>query len=450
MTTILETYAKRHPRSAELYQKAARAFPSGVTHDIRYVPPFPIFVERAEGSHKWDVDGNEIIDYVMGHGALFLGHSYPAIVEAVSQQITRGTHFGANHVAELTWSQLIRELVPSAQKVRFTSSGTEAVMLAMRLARAFSERDKILKFDFHFHGWYDAVVGSRFTEQYGPRSGGVPPEVQSNTLSIPANDLRLLEETFATNDVAAVILEPTGASWGTLPLADGFLAGLRQATERYQVLLVFDEVITGFRVSPGGAQQRFGILPDLTCLAKILGGGLPGGAVAGKEDILNVMEFRDDPSWNTTRRVGHAGTFNANPVSAAAGCAMLSLAADGSFQAHADVLNDQLIRGMNQVLERRKEPGCVYGFSSYFHIILGQDCPRPRDGVEWLEVAGRRPPAMNRGVALALKRGMLNHGVDLMGLSGGFVSGVHRAEDIEATLAAFEAVVTEMQAEGLL
>lgn len=450
MTTILETFQNRHPRSAALYQEALRTFPSGVTHDIRYVTPFPIFVERAEDSRKWDVDRNEIIDYVMGHGALFLGHGHPAIVEAVSQQMPKGSHYGANHEMELRWGQLVLQCVPSAEKVRFTSSGTESIMLTMRLARAYTGRDKILKFDFHFHGWHDGVVGARFTEDYAPRSTGVPPAILSNTMSIPQNDLRLLEETLAANDVAAVILEPTGASWGTLPLADGFLAGLRQATERYQVLLVFDEVITGFRVSPGGAQQRFGILPDLTCLAKILGGGLPGGAVAGKEDILNVMEFRDDPSWNTTRRVGHAGTFNANPVSAAAGCAMLSLLADGSLQAHADAFNEQLIRGTNQVLEQRRVPGCVYGLSSYFHIVLGQDCPRPKDGVEWPELEGELPPNMSSELALALKRGMLNHGVDLMGLSGGFVSGVHRAEDIEATLAAFEAVVTEMQAEGLI
>ena len=449
MATILETFRDRNPRSAALYQKALKTFPSGVTHDIRYVTPFPVFIERAQGSRKWDVDGNEIIDYVMGHGALFLGHGYPAVVEAVSHQMAKGSHLGANHEMELRWGQLVKQLIPSAQKVRFTSSGTEAVMLAMRLARAFSDRDRIIKFDFHFHGWYDAVVGSRFTEQYGPRSRGVPPGVQSSMLSIPANDLHLLEETLATNDVAAVILEPTGASWGTLPLADGFLAGLRQATERHRVLVIFDEVITGFRVSPGGAQQRFGILPDLTCLAKILGGGLPGGAVAGKEEILNVMEFRDDPRWNATHRVGHAGTFNANPVSAAAGCTALSLLADGSFHPDADALNEKLVRGLNQVLERRKAPGCVYGFSSYFHITLGQDCLRPRDGVEWPEMAGSAPPAVKRGVALALKRGMLNHGVDLMDLSGGFVSGVHSEEDVERTLAAFEAVVSEMQAEGL-
>jgi glutamate-1-semialdehyde 2,1-aminomutase len=449
MATILETYERRHPSSAKIHREALQAFPSGITHDIRHTPPFPVFVERADGSRKWDVDGNEIIDYVMGHGALFLGHSHPAIVDAVCEQAAKGTHYGAGHELELSWAHMVRMLIPSAEKVRFTSSGTEAVMMAIRLARASTKRENILKFDFHFHGWHDAVVGTRFSEQYGPRSSGIPTEIQNNTISIPANDLRLVEEALASQDVGAVILEPTGASWGTAPLVPGFLAGLRELTIRHGTLLIFDEVITGFRVARGGAQERSGVLPDLTCLAKILGGGLPGGAVVGKAEVLNVMEFRDEPGWNSTFRVSHPGTFNGNPLSAAAGSTMLSLLSDGSLHARADGLTEALVREMNEVLKVQRTAGCVYGLSSYFHIVAGQDCPQP-DGVEWSAPDGRQPPQMRPIVALALKRAMLNHGVDLMGMSGGFVSAAHGEEDIERTVAAFGEAVVEMRSEGLV
>jgi len=448
--TILETYQHRHPGSARLYEEALRTFPSGVTHDIRYLAPFPIFVERAQGSHKWDVDGNEYIDFVMGHGALFLGHAHPEITRAVLEQAPKGTHYGASHVLELEWGKLVRRLIPSAEAVRFTSSGTEATLMATRLARAYTSRDKLLKLDFHFHGWHDALVGARFAESDTPRSAGVPAATLSNTLSVPQNDIRLVEERLARGDVAAVILEPTGASWGTLPLKEGFLADLREVTRRHNSLLIFDEVVTGFRVALGGAQERYGVTPDITTLAKILAGGLPGGAVTGKADIVSMIEFRDNPEWNQERRVAHPGTFNANPLSAAAGVTMLSLIGDGRYHRHADGLMARLIPALNAVLQRRGVPGCAYGLASYFHLALGKDAPRPQEGIEWPWQDGELPMRTSPPLVQALKRGMLNHGVDLMGGSGGFTSGVHTEADIDHTLEAFEATIAEMQTEGLL
>ncbi|HEU4758744.1 MAG TPA: aminotransferase class III-fold pyridoxal phosphate-dependent enzyme, partial [Dehalococcoidia bacterium] len=312
--TILDDYCRLHPSSAGLYEEAVKTFPSGVTHDIRYLEPFPLCVDHAAGSRKWDVDGNEIIDYVMGHGALFLGHAHPDLVKAVTQQVAKGTHYGASHVLELEWAKLVTQLVPSAQEVRFTSSGTEATLMAIRLARAYTGRDKLMKFDYHFHGWHDSVVGARYAESDVPRSAGVPAATLSDTISLPQGDMRPVENRLAEGDVAAVILEPTGASWGTLPLREGFLIDLREATARHGAVLIFDEVVTGFRVAPGGAQARYGVTPDLTALAKILAGGLPGGAVVGKADIISLMEFRDDAAWNAERRVAHPGTFNANPL----------------------------------------------------------------------------------------------------------------------------------------
>ncbi len=448
--TIQETYRRLHPRSARLQEEAVKLFPSGVTHDIRHLTPFPLYVDHAQGSRKWDIDGNEIIDYVMGHGALFLGHAYPEITKAVQEQAAKGTHYGGSHELELKWGGLVKRLVPSAEVVRFTSSGTEATLMAVRLARAYTGRDKLLKFDHHFHGWHDSVVGARYGESDHPRSAGVPEATLGNTISIPQNDIAQVEARLAEGDVAAVILEPTGPSWGVSPLTDGFLDDLREATIKHNAVLIFDEVVTGFRLSPGGAQARFGVTPELTTMAKILAGGLPGGAVVGKADIVSLIEFREDSAWNSRQRVFHPGTFNANPLSAAAGSTMLSLVASGGFHKRVDSLNERLIRGMNEVLERQEAPGCAYGLSSYLHVTLGHECPRPQEGIEWPRQDGHLPPPISGELAHALRLGMLNHGVELMVGRTGFASGAHTDDDVDRTLQAFEATLGEMRAEGLL
>lgn len=447
---IADEYIRLHPRSAQLYEQARKLFPSGVTHDIRYVPPFPIYVERAQGGRKWDVDGHELVDLVMGHGALFLGHAHPRITEAVWEQARKGTHYGASHELEMEWARWVKSLVPSAELVRFTNSGTEATLMAVRVARAYTGRPRILKFNYHFHGWHDAVVGARYAEPLDAPPPGIPQAVLEQTVSVPQGDLAAVEENLKRGDVAAVILEPTGASWGTLPLSPSFLHGLRDLTTRYGVLLIFDEVVTGFRVSPGGAQARFGVLPDLTCLAKILAGGLPGGCVAGRAEVMDIIAFHNDPNHDVTRRIFHPGTFNANPLSAAAGVAMLSSIADGQAHARADALTYRLVKEMNRILARQEVKGCVYGLASYFHIVLGRECPHPEDGIEWPLGDSRLPPRMDRAVGIALKQAMINHGVDLMGLSGGFVSAVHTDDDVDKALEAFEASLSDMHRDGFL
>ena len=450
--TILDRFRELHYRSIALYEDSLRAFPSGVTHDVRFLKPAPIYVERATGSRKWDVDENEIIDYVMGHGALFFGHSHPTLVEAVSSQVSKGTHYGANHKLELRWSELVRDFIPSAEAVRFTSSGTEATQMAIRLARAYTGREKILKFDHHFHGWTDSLVGKRMSEEETPSSAGVPVATLANTISVPQDNLQMVHEYLASNDVAAVILEPTGASWGTLPLSRNFLSELRTATKKWNTLLIFDEVITGFRVSSGGAQKEYAVMPDLTTLAKILAGGLPGGAVAGQADILAMIEFRDDAEWNQRHRVAHPGTYNANPLSTAAGVAMLSQLKRPELYSQVNTYNKRLMEGLNSVIKESGLAGCVYGLASYFHILLGKDYSAPADNSE--RNSGE-PPRMNAEVGLALRQAMLNHGIDLMGLAsagsaGGFVSIAHTAGDIEKTIGAFKASLKEMAIEGLI
>jgi glutamate-1-semialdehyde 2,1-aminomutase len=451
VTTILERYKQLHPRSAALHAEALRFFPNGVTHDVRHLVPFPIYVERAAGSRKWDVDGHEIIDYVMGHGALLLGHSHPEVTRAATEQLQKGTHYGACHEMEIRWAEWVQRLVPSAQLVRFTSSGTEATMMAVRLARAFTGRQRLVRFNGHFHGWNDGVVGFSFTAGAAPQAVGVPPAILQTQGLVPQHDTEALRRALeAQNDVAAVIMEPTGASYGTVPLKPSFLSEVREVTEKAGALLIFDEVVTGFRVAPGGAQALFGVLPDITCLAKVLAGGLPGGAVAGRRDILSLLGFGDD-EWNLKRRIPHPGTFNANPLSAAAGATCLSLIADGRPQAQAAGACRRLCQGMNAIMRRAEVPGCTYGFASMFHITMGYEVPPPEDGFlwRWEGRPGPSVPGISRERLEALKQGMLNRGVDLM-RNGGLVSTAHSEEDVEATLAAFEETLADMRREELI
>ncbi|MBX6340899.1 MAG: aspartate aminotransferase family protein [Thermomicrobiaceae bacterium] len=450
--TIEQEFVERHAGSLARYRAARDVFPSGVTHDVRYLKPFPIYVTHAAGSKKYDVDGHEIIDYAMGHGALILGHGHPEIVQAVTEQMQRGTHYGSSHELEVEWGERVGELVPSVERIKFTSSGTEATLMAMRVARAFTGRDKILKFAGHFHGWHDYAVRGEKSLEPDESLPGIPREVLETVVVAPVNDLDFVDRRLAEGDVAAVILEPSGASWASIPLPDGFLPALREITRRHDTLLIFDEVITGFRWSPGGKQQVVGVTPDLTTMAKIVAGGLPGGAVGGRADVMGVLEFRDDPAWNEARKIGHPGTFNANPLSAAAGTTCLRLIADGAAQRHADALTARLRAGMNRILVDRGVPGFVWGESSVFHVMLGRSCDnqqggdiRVPEGVDPADLKHGSPARLGH----ALHLGMLLEGVDLFH-GGGLLSAAHTAEDIDRTLAAFDRTLERMRAEGLL
>ena len=294
--TILDRYVELHPASQRLSERAGRVFPDGVTHDMRRNSPFPLYVQRAAGSRKWDVDGHEIVDYVMGHGALLLGHNHPLVMAAVAAQAPLGTHYGASHELEIAWGELVQRLVPSAQKLRFTSSGTEATMMALRLARAYTGREKIVRLREHFHGWNDSVTGQPARRADDPgvaRAAARHPRCVDRR--VPQNDAVALERTLReeAGEIAAMILEPTGAHWGTEPIDVDFVRRARELTAELGIVLIFDEVITGFRVSPGGAQQAYGITPDMTTMAKIIAGGLPGGCVAGRADIIDQIAVRE-------------------------------------------------------------------------------------------------------------------------------------------------------------
>ncbi|NLN16899.1 MAG: aspartate aminotransferase family protein [Firmicutes bacterium] len=428
-----ERFNAQLPNSKILYNRALQVLPSGVTHDARYLAPFPPYIARASGSKKWDVDGNEYVDYWMGHGALLLGHAHPKLVQAVQEQVAKGTHLGGCHELEIRWAELISQLMPAAEKVRFVGSGTEATHLAMRLARAFTGRTKTIKFAGHFHGWHDAVTGAVVEPDEDPAPGVLRSSVEA-TISLPPNDVVLVEDAIKEDgDVAAVIVEPGGGSWGTIPTTAEFLRELRRVTADNEVVLIFDEVVTGFRLAPGGAQEYYGVVPDLVCLAKVVAGGLPGGAVAGRREIMELLEFKDDLDWNRRRKIPHQGTFNANPLSAAAGVAVLEEVAKGDCIRQANGLCGQLADGMNEVLQQAGIPGQVYVLGSMFHIALEVE-PADADYKRLVELA-KGPKASE------LRRAMLLEGVDLM-RNGGFLSAAHTAEDIDKTIEAFAKILT--------
>ncbi len=309
-STIQSDYEEKFAASRAMHERARKVISGGITHDGRFLKPFPPYIVRALGAHKWDVDGHELIDYAVGHGSLIFGHNDPDLTAALQRQVPEGTHFGAGHEGEIAWAEQIIKLIPSAEQVRFTASGTESTLLAMRVARGYTEKTTILKFEGHFHGWQDyALKGEKppFEKTSVP---GIPKETLGTVAVLPANDLAMLEERLVQGDVAGVIIEPSGASWATIPLKENFLAQVRLLTEKYGAVLIFDEVITGFRWAPGGAQERFGVTPDLTTMAKIVAGGMPGGAVAGKTDFMQMIAFKDEPGWNANRRVPQAGTYN--------------------------------------------------------------------------------------------------------------------------------------------
>jgi glutamate-1-semialdehyde 2,1-aminomutase len=444
MVTILEEYISKHPKSSERYDLGLAMFPSGVTHDNRYVEPFPLYMDRGIGPIKWDIDGNEYIDYVSGHGSLILGHSHPAISDAVKKQIMAGTHLGACTEQEIRWGNAIKALVPSIEKLRFHSSGTEATLMAMRLARAYTGKSKIIKFQDHFHGWHDyAMAGS------DNAVAGIALEILNTMVVIPSGDLAAVESILQNDhDIAAVILEPTGAHYGQLPFdISSYLTGLRELTTHYGVVLIFDEVVTGFRASPGGAQERYEIVPDLTTMAKIVAGALPGGVVGGRADIIDMMAFTGNSDWDNNNRVYHPGTFNANPLSAVAGATCLELIASEPINRLADSMALQLKNGLNDIFSRLEVSGHAHGIASMIHVVMDDcDCDR-----EICSMSHERIKNVTKSpLVTSLKRGLINNGVDIMGRDTFLVSATHSNTEIQNTLDVFERTLGSLREEGLL
>jgi glutamate-1-semialdehyde 2,1-aminomutase len=447
--TSMERYAEKFPRSKEMFEKAKGLVPRGVAHDAWQVSPFPLFTKQARGSHIWDVDGNEFIDYYGGHGGMMLGHAHPVVVRAAQEQLEKGVQFGTCCDLMLDWAGIIQRLVPSAERIEFMNSGTEAIMYGIRLARAYTGRKKIIRFQFHFAGAYDAVtVGYKKPFQVSV-SGGVLPSAVEDTIVLPMNEEAALEEALRNRDVAVVMVEAAGASSGVVGIKPSFYQTMRELTEKYGTLLLFDEIVTGFRYSPGGVQAAVGVTPDLTTLGKGITGVMPGaGAIVGKEKIMEMFLFKDE-DWNRNRRVSHFGTFNANPLCAATGIAYLDIIATGQPSREANRSARTLRDGMQGKLDEREIPGCIYDSNfSVVHVYLGKcDLQGQCDRGVCVNAEKERPSevgeALYQNLALQGVKTAVR-GFDL------FLSAVHSKEDLARTVRAFGNSLDTMIAEKVL
>jgi glutamate-1-semialdehyde 2,1-aminomutase len=365
------------------------------------------------------------------------------VLDAVSAQVQAGAHYGACHRLEVEWAELVQRLIPSAERVRFTVTGTEATHLALRVSRAFTGKSKIIRFAGHFHGWHDHVC---FPPDGAP---GIVAGIIEDTLIAAPHDLGQVEAWLSSRaDIAALILEPTGATFGQIPATQETLERLRELTARHGVLLIFDEVISGFRCSPGGAQQFYNVTPDLTTLAKILAGGYPGAALVGRADILGALDYRQIDQKLQLPLVVHHGTYNALPVSAAAGIATLDHVRRTDAIARATQAAAMIRDGINAAARRRGLRWCAYGQFSDFHLYRGDATPEEIHAgkVPWKALKGALPLELVNKI----RAGFLLHGVDIAAWPGGFASSAHTDEDVVATVAAFESTFDMLAAEGAL
>src|SRR5438477_1033849 len=366
-----------------------------------------------------------------------LGHNPPSVLRAIQEQARLGTHYSACSEIEVRWAELICSIVPGAERVRFMMTGTETTALAIRVARAVSGRKHLVKFEAHFHGLHDAVMAAVKDPFEIPVSAGVPPSTLSTTLVARNNDLAHVRELLDDHEVAAVILEPADARSMTVPTNPEFLKALRRLTREKGVILIFDEVVTGFRMAAGGAQEYYGVTADLTCLAKAVAGGLPGAALVGRADLMDGIAFTGDGKRDRTRRVADQGTYSATPLIAAAGVAALEILKTGDVQRELNRKGDRLREGMNQVLKTRGVTGCVYGASSIFRIHLGASAEEL--GLPTYTMDATR---LDRGmgpVGGTLHLAMLLNGVDYSrGASHGWMNGAMGDKDVDTVIEAFD------------
>ena len=418
----------RRERSAELYREARRLIPGGVNSPARAwtaVGGDPLFLARGAGSRVVDADGNEYIDYVGSWGPLILGHAHPQIVAAIKEAVDGGTSFGAPTEAENDLARMVVDTFPTVDMVRFVNSGTEAGMTALRLARAFTGRDKVVKFEGGYHGHADALLvaaGSGAMAHGVPTSAGVTASFASDTLVASYNDLPSVEAYFEAHpdQIACVIVEPVAGNMGVVPPGPGFLGGLMALTERSGALLIFDEVITGYRVAYGGAQQLYGVAPDITCLGKIIGGGLPVGAYGGRRDIMETV--------SPLGPMYQAGTLSGNPVATAAGVATLRLLNQHGVYEGLGAAADRLARGLLRVFEEAEVPLRINRVGSMMTLFFATE-----------EVTGWRSVSASdkQGFARFFHR-MLDEGVYLppSPFEAMFVSAAHSEADIDETVEA--------------
>ncbi len=415
-------------RSVKLFEKAQRVIPGGVNSPVRAfksVGGQPVFVSRGAGSRIYDEDGNAFLDYVCSWGPLILGHAHPKVIDAITSAAQRGTTFGAATALEVELAEMIVEAVPSVEMVRLVNSGTEALMSAIRLARGHTGRHKVIKFEGCYHGHSDSLLakaGSGIATFGLPDSAGVPTSVTVDTIVLPYNDLDALKQVLdaARDEVACVVLEPVAGNMGVVPPKEGYLAGIRELCDRHGAVLIFDEVITGFRLAYGGAQELYGITPDLTTLGKIIGGGLPVGAYGGKREIMEKIA--------PVGPVYQAGTLSGNPLAVSAGIAVLRLLKEpGVYQELADRAS-ALREGLAQAADDANVPVRINSVGSMMTVFF-TDTPvfdyASAKTADTQRYARYFNEMLQRGVYLAPSQ-----------FEAAFVSTAHSDEDIEATIRA--------------
>ncbi|MBW4590209.1 glutamate-1-semialdehyde 2,1-aminomutase [Aetokthonos hydrillicola Thurmond2011] len=426
----------RTTKSQEIFNSAQKLMPGGVNSPVRAfksVGGQPIVFDRVKGAYIWDVDGNQYIDYVGSWGPAICGHAHPDVIAALHEALEKGTSFGAPCVLENVLAEMVIDAVKSIEMVRFVNSGTEACMAVLRLMRAFTGREKVIKFEGCYHGHADMFLvkaGSGVATLGLPDSPGVPKSVTSSTLTAPFNDLEAVKALFEENrdEIAGVILEPVVGNAGFIPPDAGFLEGLRELTHEYGALLVFDEVMTGFRIAYGGAQEKFGITPDLTTLGKVIGGGLPVGAYGGRQDIMSMVAPAG-PMYQ-------AGTLSGNPLAMTAGIKTLELLrAPGTYE-YLDNITNKLANGLLQIAQETGHAACGGQISAMFGLFFTNGPVHNYENAKKSDTAkfGR------------FHRGMLEHGIYLAPsqFEAGFTSLAHTEEDIEQTLQAARDVMSSL------
>lgn len=421
-----------HKKSIELFKKAKACIPGGVNSPVRAfkaVGGSPLFIKSAKGSKIYDVDGNEYIDYVLSWGPMILGHAHPQVIKALQKAAERGTSYGAPTEPETELAEMILKAYPSMDKVRMVNSGTEATMSAIRVARGFTGRDKVIKFEGCYHGHADGLLvkaGSGALTFGVPDSPGVPKDYAKNTITVPFNDLKIFKKVLEkeAKDIACVILEPVIGNIGCVLPNEGFLEGIRELTQRYEVILIFDEVMTGFRVSYGGAQKAYNIKPDMTCLGKVIGGGLPVGAYGGRKEIMDIVA-PEGPVYQ-------AGTLSGNPLAMTAGVETLKILSKGDTYKRLEKKAEALEYGLKDAAKKA-------GVKTKFYRAGTMFCTYFTDK----EVVDYTTAKNSDTVKFArLFRGMLERGINLAPsqFEAGFISLAHSQKDINKTAkAAYEA-----------
>jgi len=430
-TTTLKT-----TKSEEIFAAAQKLMPGGVNSPVRAfksVGGQPIVFDRVQGAYAWDVDGNQYIDYIGSWGPAICGHAHPEVLKALHDVIDKGTSFGAPCYLENTLAEMVIDAVPSVEMVRFVNSGTEACMAVLRLMRAFTGRDKVIKFEGCYHGHADMFLvkaGSGVATLGLPDSPGVPKTTTANTLTAPFNDLEAVKALFAENpdQISGVILEPIVGNAGFIPPDAGFLEGLRELTREYGALLVFDEVMTGFRIAYGGAQQKFGVTPDLTTLGKIIGGGLPVGAYGGRRDIMAMVA--------PAGAMYQAGTLSGNPLAMTAGIKTLELLQRSGTYEQLERITKKLADGMLQIAQETGHAACGGSISAMFGFFFTAGPVHSYEDAKQSD--------LNKFAHF--HRGMLEHGVYLAPsqFEAGFTSLAHTDADIDRTLEAARAVMSSL------